>query len=325
MIEKYLVTGGMGFIGSHWCEFLLEKGKTVYGLDLGPYYPKLFEYDKFFFIQDTIKNYGILKRAVDRVDCVCHFAGIAEPGQYVAFPRKVIDITAVVGIKLIEMCRLTGKLFFFTSTSEIYGKSSKVPFKEEDDRVLGATFTKRWCYSTSKAVLEHYLDACACAKELSYITARLFNVYGPRLQGRVVSKFLDSFLSNEDIIIHGDGSQTRSFTYIDDIMEGFDLLINNPKCYNEVFNIGSERETSINELAAMMKEIGKFNSQIRYMPHRKYYGESFEDVSRRVPDISKIKQYTGWSPKTTLEEGLDKMIRYAKNEKNKGKMFSPGK
>jgi UDP-glucose 4-epimerase len=185
-MQKYLVTGAMGFIGSHWCEHLLKKGKQVFGIDLGLHYPKLMEYDNFVFIQDTIKNYDMLEKAIGQVDCVCHLAGIAYPEQYIQNTCKVIDITAVVGIKIIEMCLLTGKLFFFTSTSEIYGKNNKIPFKEDDDRVLGSTSTSRWCYSSSKAILEHYLNACSYSREINHITVRLFNVYGPRLKGRVV-------------------------------------------------------------------------------------------------------------------------------------------
>ena len=314
-MQKYLVTGAMGFIGSHWCEHLLKKGKLVYGIDLAPHYPELIEFDNFTYIQDTIKNYKILEKAVKQVDCVCHLAGIATPEQYVKFPHKVMDITAVAGIELIEMCRLSGKLFFFTSTSEIYGKSKKVPFKEDGDRVLGSTTTKRWCYSTSKALLEHYLDACAYSKELDNVIVRLFNVYGLRLRGRVVANFLQNVLSGEDIVVHGDGKQTRSFTYIEDVIGAFDLLIHDPNCYNQVFNVGNPTETSITELAETINKVGGFTSEIKYAPHHQYYGEGYEDINRRVPDVSKLNKYTGWYPKTSLEEGIAKTIEYMKNNK----------
>ncbi len=127
-MKKYLVTGAMGFVGSHWCEALLKEGKTVYGMDSNPRYLKLLEHNNFIFIHDSIENSDILRTAVNNVDCVCHFAGIAEPDLYIKYPRKVMDVTAVAGINLIEMCRLSGKLFFLTSTSEIYGKNTKVPF-----------------------------------------------------------------------------------------------------------------------------------------------------------------------------------------------------
>ena len=316
-MERFLVTGAMGFVGSHWCEYLLKKGKKVYGLDLAPHYPKLMEYKNFIFIHDTIKNYNILKTAVDRVDCVCHFAGIAEPDQYVKAPRKVIDITAIAGIKLIEMCRLSGKLFFFTSTSEIYGKNSKIPFKEDDDRVLGSTATKRWCYSTSKALLEHYLDACAYSNELNHVTVRLFNVYGPRLKGRVIYHFLQNAFKGDNIIIHGEGKQTRSFTYIDEVIDAFDRLIHTQSCHDQIFNIGHQSETSINELAVAIKKVGAFKSQIKHIQHEEHFGKSYEDIPRRVPDISKIIKYTGWEPSISLEDGLSRTIKYFKGEMKK--------
>lgn len=314
-MKKYLVTGAMGFVGSHWCEYLLKKGDFVYGIDLAPRYPKLLEYNNFTYIQDTIKDYNLLRTLVNHVDCVCHFAGIANPEQYVSSPRKVIDLTAIAGTQIIDMCRVTGKLFFLTSTSEIYGKSLKVPFKEDDDRVLGSTMTKRWCYSTSKALLEHYLDACGYSKELDYIIVRLFNVYGPRLEGRVVANLFGNIQNNEDLILHGDGAQTRSFTYIDDVTQAFYDLITNKKCYNNVFNIGNPRETSMNELAKIMLKVSKSKSKIKYMKHKHFYGDSYEDINRRVPDISKIRKFIGWEPKISLEDGIAATYQYIKSEK----------
>ncbi len=316
-MEKYFVSGAMGFVGSHLCEYLLKKGKTVYGLDLGVWYPKLLEYENFIYVQDTIKDYSVLQTIINKVDCVCHLAGIAEPAQYTNFPRKVIDITAVVGLRVIDMCRFSGKLFFFTSTSEIYGKSTDIPFKEDGPRVLGNTSTKRWCYSTSKAIIEHYLDACAFTKEIDYVSVRLFNVYGPRLKGRVVSNFMESALAGKDILVHGDGHQTRSFSYIDDVIEAFDLLIHDPKCHNNVFNVGNPDETSVIQLADTIKEIAESPSEIRFIEHNAYYGDSYEDIDRRVPDISRIQKFAGWKPHTTLEDGIKKTFKYLQDERIK--------
>ena len=300
----------MGFIGSHFSEELLKQGKTVYGLDLSPKVDQLLHYDKFIFVHDTIKNYPLLKTLVNQVDCVCHLAGIAEPEQYVNWPRKVIDITAVAGLELVEMCRLTGKLFFFTSTSEIYGKSTKIPFKETDDRVLGATTMHRWCYSTSKAIIEHYLNACAFAKELDYVTVRLFNVYGPRLEGRVVSKFIEQSLKGQNLSVHGDGSQTRSFTYIDDVIDAFMRIISNRNYHNNIFNIGNPVETTIRELAEIIQKNCNPDCEIKYRPHRDFYGVGYEDIERRIPYISKITALTGWMPTTSLEDGIRKTLAY---------------
>jgi UDP-glucose 4-epimerase len=314
-MQKILVTGAMGFVGSHLAEALLNAGHTVYGLDLGPKFPRLLDHKNFIFIHDTIKNYPVLKTLVDQVDCVCHLAGIAEPQQYVDSPRKVIDITAVAGLELVEMCRLKNKLIFFTSTSEIYGKNSQIPFKETDDRVLGATTTPRWCYSTSKALIEHYLDACSRAKELDYITVRLFNVYGPRLEGRVVSGFLKQALEGEKITVHGDGEQTRAFTYVDDVIDAFMRLISNPKCYNNVFNIGNPIETSVKQLAEVVQKNCAPDCEIEYVPHSAFYGEGYEDIGRRTPDISKIREFTGWEPTTSLDEGIQRVFAQMREQK----------
>lgn len=310
-MDSYLVTGAMGFIGSHWCEHLLKQGKTVYGLDLGNYYPKLLEYDNFTFVQDTIKHWDVIEKLVEKVDVVCHFAGIAEPSQYVKFPRKVIDITAISGLRIIDMCRLSGKLFFLTSTSEIYGKNPNIPYKETDDRVLGATTTKRWNYSSSKAILEHYLDACAFSKELDHVIVRLFNIYGPRLRGRVASNFIEALHQGEDIFVHGDGSHTRCFTWVEDAMEAFDKVVHDPKCHNQIFNIGNPKETSIKEFADTVIDVGEFSKdKIQYITHEEAYGTSYEDCPRRVPDMSKLEEYTGLKLDTPLEVGIKKTLAY---------------
>ena len=201
------------------------------------------------------------------------------------------------------------KLFFFTSTSEIYGRNISLPFSEDDDRLLGSTATNRWCYSSSKAVVEHYLLGASQAKELSSIIVRLFNVYGSRLSGRVVSTFIDNALSNQDIIIHGDGSQTRSFTFVEDVMEAFWLLINSEKAKNSIFNIGNTKEITIAELAETVKKSANSKSKIKFITHKEFYGGSYEDIPRRTPDISKIKKTVNWVAKTTLEQGIKKIIK----------------
>jgi UDP-glucose 4-epimerase len=314
--KNFFITGAMGFIGSHWCEYLLRKGYNVIGLDLDKWYPKLLQYDNFHFIQDTVKNLKVVEQCINECDCICHFAAIAEPKTYVDSPAKVIEITAKSGMDIINLCRLKNKLVFFTSTSEIYGKSMSLPFKENGDRLLGDTNTNRWCYSSSKAILEHYLHACASSNELKYVTVRLFNVYGPRLKGRVVANFLNSVVHNEPIVIHNDGRQTRSFTYVDDVLQAFDNLISNQNCYNKIFNVGNPVETSINDFAQTVIKVSDRNIPIEYQTYQDYYGDSYEDIPRRVPDISKLQEHTGWAPKISLEEGLRKTLDYIWNEKH---------
>lgn len=314
-MQTYFVTGAMGFIGSHWCEHLLRQGKKVIGLDIRKMYPRLLEYENFIFVHDTINNTKVVERCIDASDCVCHFCGIATPKTYVTSPAKVIDVTAKAGLEIINLCRLKGKLFFFTSTSEIYGKNMDVPFREDGDRTLGSTATHRWCYSTSKALLEHYLVACAENGELDFITVRLFNVYGPRLTGRVASTFLKNAIDEKPLIVHGDGSQTRSFTYVDDVIAAFEQLIAAPQCYNSIYNIGNPTETSIRDFAQIVRDLSGTSAPMEFRSHKSCYGDSYEDIPRRVPDISRINACIGWEPTTPLADGLRRTIASMREEK----------
>ncbi len=311
-MKKYLVTGAMGFIGSHWCEHLLSQGHKVYGIDIYNSYPKLNKHKNFIFIQDSITNLKVMKEYINKSDYVFHFASIAEPKQYIDSPRKVISVAGIAALNIIDFCRMAEKKIMFTSTSEIYGKNPKLPFNENDDRVLGPTSTKRWCYSSSKALAEHYLYACSDTKELDFIIVRLFNVYGPRLKGRVVSNYVNNCISNQDIYINNGGNQTRAFTYIDDVIDAFDLLFKNSKCLNNDFNIGNIKETSINDLAKLVLKVSESESNIIKIKDSEYYGKSYEDIDRRVPDVSKIKKFVKWKPKTSLRNGIKKMIDYSR-------------
>jgi len=313
-MTTYFVTGAMGFIGSHWCEHLLNQGHRVIGLDIGRFHTRLLDFEHFIFVHDTIRNSHIVETCVDASDVVCHFCGIAKPQTYVRSPLKVLDITARCSMDLINMCRLKEKLFFFTSTSEVYGKSKDIPFTEDGDRLLGSTSTHRWCYATAKALVEHYLHACASSNELRHVVVRLFNVYGPRLTGRVASRFLKNALRGEPLVVHGDGMQTRSFTYADDVMDAFDRLIATESCHNKVFNVGNPTETTIKEFAQEVLRLTGSPSELIFKNHKECYGDSYEDVPRRVPDITKLRTHTGWEPTTPLDEGLRRTISYMKNE-----------
>tara|TARA_B100000686_G_C16635101_1_gene886854 strand:- start:466 stop:948 length:483 start_codon:yes stop_codon:yes gene_type:complete len=156
-------------------------------------------------------------------------------------------------------------------------------------------------------MVEHYLFACAAEKELNFVTVRLFNIFGPRLSGRVVSNFVDCARNGGTLRVHGDGSQTRAFTYIDDAVEAFRRLLDDSSCYNEVFNVGSSKETSIGELAEIVRDVCNPSCRIEFQSHKDYYGLSYEDIPRRVPDVSKIRSYIGWESSTSLEDGIRKM------------------
>lgn len=308
MTKKYFITGVMGFVGSYWAEDLLKNGHKVVGMDISDKYTKLNEYENFsFYKQSIINNKDILEKHIKETDYVLHLASIAEPAQYMTDPKKVITIAALASIDIIDLCVKYNKKIFFTSTSEIYGKNNKIPFKEDDDRILGSTTKKRWCYSTSKALVEHYLQASALNTNLDYRIVRLFNVYGPRLEGRVVSYFVKNALENKPLEINGTGRQTRCFTFIDDVIEAFNLILKEPKCKNEIFNVGSDHEISIEDFAKKIISIIDSRSELIKVSYEKQFGNSYEDIERRVPDLRKIKKYINWNAKTSLEKGISFM------------------
>ncbi len=314
--DRVLVTGGMGFLGTHLCERLLEQGKEVWALDLfePPFARRLRDFDRFHLVVDTILNRGTLEKLVDKCDAVCHLAAIACPEQYVHQTRKTMDIGLRAGLDVVELVRLTGKFLFFTSTSEVYGRNPNVPWKEDDDRVLGSTEVDRWCYSSSKAVLEHYIRACHLDDQLDFVTVRVFNAYGPRLRERVLDRFVTAALQGRPMTIHGDGSQSRCFTYVDDLIDAFVRLIGTPSAHNTVYNVGNPTETTIAELASTIAAIAGSLPDVEYVPHVEAIGERYEDIQRRVPDVSRIERAIGWRPTTSLEVGLASTIAYRAEE-----------
>lgn len=316
-MEQVLITGGMGFLGSHLIERLLQEGKEVWALDLfEPAFAKqLRKYEHFHLVVDTIKNKAKLEDLIRRCDLVCHLAAVACPEVYVQRPRHTMDVGLISALDVVELARKHNKPLFFTSTSEIYGRNPQVPWGEDDDRVLGSIDVSRWCYSTSKAVIEHYIQACSQEDDLDYLTIRIFNCYGPRLKGRVLDRFIDAALLGEPIVVHGDGDQTRCFTYVDDLVDGIARLLATPKAWNNVYNIGTPQETTVLELAELICDMtGAERSSIQFTTHAEAIGASYEDIPRRVPDVSRIKRTVGWSPTTSLREGLRKTIAYRSQE-----------
>lgn len=309
-MKTYFITGVMGFVGSHWAEKILKNGDKVIGIDIHDNSKHLRNYKNFEFIKDTIiDNKPVLEKFIRISDYVLHLASIAEPDQYMLRPKKIINIAAVAAIDIIDICYNYKKKFFFTSTSEIYGKNNSIPFSENDDRVLGSTTTKRWCYSTSKALVEHYLEASAMNDGLDFRIVRLFNVYGPKLKGRVVSKFIEQALRNENLEINGSGNQTRCFTYIDDAIDAFDKILMSDKCKNQIFNVGTDKEISIRDFAKTVIKVLNSNSKLIDISYEKQFGNSYEDIQRRVPNIKKIKEFIDWEPKIFLEEGIKKLAK----------------
>ena len=317
---KILVTGGAGYIGSHLVDRLLSRDEEIFVIDdlstgkTANIRPHL-DCGNFHFLNDTILNVGLLDHLVSQVDLVYHLAALVGVKHVVRDPLAAIK-TNVTGTEVVLDAAFTHwKKVVLASTSEIYGKSDKIPFHEEDDRVLGPTNVGRWSYSTSKAIDEHFAFAYA-AKGLPITIVRYFNSYGPRLDekgyGSVVANFVRQALRDEPITVHGDGLQSRCFTYIDDTVEGTILAGEVKPGEGLVFNIGDDSETTILDLAAMIKRLTGSRSEIVFVPYREYYGEGFEDTRRRVPSIERARQVLGFVPKVKLEDGLVRTIAWCR-------------
>ncbi|HQE19671.1 MAG TPA: GDP-mannose 4,6-dehydratase [Aggregatilineales bacterium] len=313
-----LITGGAGFIGSHLAEALLKKGDRVTVIDdlsTGRFenIEHLTSNPNFHFAIETITNQTVMDRLVSECDLIFHLAAAVGVDLIVRSPIHTIE-TNVMGTEMVlKTARRYRTKVMIASTSEIYGKSTKAPFSEDDDRVMGPTTKSRWSYATSKA-LDEFL-ALAYHKEvgLPVVVFRLFNTVGPRQRGRygmVIPRFVQWALRNEPIQIYGDGQQTRCFANVSDVVEAIDRLSECEAAVGEVFNIGSQEEVTIRELAERVRERANSRSEIVTIPYNEAYEEGFEDMRRRVPDISKVQRLIGWKPRKTLNETLDEVIAY---------------
>ena len=283
-----LITGGMGFLGSHLSEFLTKKKFNITCLDLFEDFSLdyLKDYNNYNLVIDSILNKEILDKLIKSNDLIVHLAGIAEPEQYVKYPRKTIEVNLKASLNIIDNLVSTDKKLFFSSTSEVYGKNTNIPFNESSDRVLGSSNINRWSYASSKSMIEHYLYSLSSEKLINFDGIRIFNCYGPRLKGRVVSKFIEKIKMNETLQIHGNGEQKRCYTYVTDVIDGITKIISKTTFSNDFYNIGnSTEEYSVNDLILIFQKILK-NKNINFEHlKRDYYGSSYEDPDRRVPDI----------------------------------------
>ena len=314
----YLVTGGAGFIGSHLCETLLDQGHTVSIIDdlsTGSMenIEHLKDHPDFIYYIDTITNQQLLRRAVAAADIVIHLAAAVGVQLVVENPVRTI-LTNVDGTRLVlQEANRTRKKVLLASTSEVYGKSEKVPFNENADLILGPPNKRRWSYACSKALDEFMALAYLYEKQLPVVICRFFNTVGPRQVGRygmVIPRFIQQALSKQPITVYGDGSQTRCFTYVKEVCSIVIRLSQHEKAVGEIFNIGSDQEISIEQLAKkVMAKIGG-NAGMRCMPYSEAYGEGFEDMARRVPDIDKVYNLLGMRPVWSVDQILDEMIAY---------------
>ena len=319
---RILITGGAGFLGSHLSDAFISRGDEVFVLDTGSIAKvrHLLEEPRFHYIHDTIFNLELVDGLVAKVDLIYHLAAVVGVEYYVADPYETLNVNVNGTQNVLKAAYKYNRKVVFSSTSEIYGRNPKVPWREDDDRVLGATTIDRWCYSTSKAVGEHFCFAYH-KLGLPVTVLRYFNVYGPRLDrvdvGRLFTIFMGQLLRGTDLTVIGDGSQTRCFTFVSDavaatVAAGLKAAVN-----GHAVNVGVEVETPVHEFAELMLELyGGAKSKIRFVSQEEIYGASYEDIPRRVPDNTKMRKLLGVDPKISLREGTAMAIEWFRREAN---------
>ena len=315
---RYLITGGAGFVGSHLSEELLRRGHEVYVLDdlsTGSInnIRHLKTHDRFHYTIDTVLNKGLTAELIDTCDAVYHLAAAVGVKLIVESPVRTIETNIQATEVVLSLANKKKRPVFVASTSEVYGKSEQLPFKEDGDLVMGATDKGRWSYACSKAIDEFLAIAYWKEKKLPTVVARLFNTVGPRQTGQygmVVPNFVRQALAGEPITVYGDGKQTRCFGHVSDVVRALIALMQRPEAYGQVFNIGNNQEISILDLARQVREMTKSKSEIVMVPYDKAYEEGFEDMPRRVPDISKIKSFIGWQPAIGLPQILSDVVEF---------------
>ncbi|HEY7445589.1 MAG TPA: GDP-mannose 4,6-dehydratase [Vicinamibacterales bacterium] len=315
---RALITGGAGFIGSHLAEALLRDGHEVSVIDdLSTGSIENISHLKgsrgFHYVVDTVTNEPVLAELIDQSDVVFHLAAAVGVKLIVEEPVRTIE-TNVHGTEVVlKHANKKKKLVFIASTSEVYGKSADVPFREDADLVMGATAKHRWAYACSKAIDEFLALAYYKEKKLPVIIVRLFNTVGPRQTGQygmVLPTFVRQALAGHALTVFGDGTQSRSFTYVGDVVDALIKLAAEPSAVGQVFNIGNGHEITIEQLAEKVRTMTGSSSTIVKIPYDEAYESGFEDMPRRVPDISKIHRAIGYEPRVGLDEIITRVIDY---------------
>jgi UDP-glucose 4-epimerase len=302
LAKRALITGGAGFIGSHMAEALLQQGVTVTILDdlstgAMDNIKHLKPHPRFSHVMGSVMNWPLMAELVDDADVVYHLAAAVGVRLIVESPVRTIE-TNVKGTEIVlELAAKKKKTVVIASTSEVYGKGTKIPFREDGDLVLGSTIKGRWSYACSKMLDEFLALAYWREKHVPVIIVRLFNTVGPRQTGRygmVLPNFVRQALSGESITVFGDGKQSRCFTWVGDAVRAIIELSTHPQAIGEVFNIGSGHEITIIALAELVKEMTRSPSDILLIPYDRAYEKGFEDMRRRVPDLTKIRELIGY-------------------------------
>ncbi len=317
-MKKVLITGGAGFVGSHLAERHLQMGDQVFVIDdlstgsIENILP-LKRFETFNYVIDTVTNEAQTAELLDLCDVVYHLAAAVGVKLIVESPVRTIE-TNIRGTEVVlDLAAKKGKRVLIASTSEVYGKREGVPFRETDDLILGATSKARWAYACSKAIDEFLALAYWKERKVPTVVVRLFNTVGPRQTGRygmVIPSFVQQALKGQDITVYGDGSQRRCFAHVADVVEALIALAAHPDAVGQVFNVGSQEEVSIMQLAERIKAKTESKSRIVTMPYDEAYQEGFEDMLRRVPDTTKARELVGFRAKATLDEILDSVIEF---------------
>lgn len=307
---KILITGGAGFVGSHLADKLIEQGHEITVIDdlsTGRYsnVEHLEGHERFRLIIDTVLNQPLMEELIRETDRVYHMASAVGVRLIMEQPVKTIETIFHGTDVILKFCSRYRKRVLIPSTSEVYGKGASVPFREEDDLLTGATDKHRWAYACAKTLDEFLALAHWKETRLPVVVVRLFNTVGPRQTGQygmVVPRFVHAALKNEQITVHGDGSQSRCFGHVHDIVEGLVKVLDEPSCFGQVINLGNSEETSIKALAEKAIELTGSTSEIKYVSYDEAYGEGFEDMQRRVPSLEKAKRMIGYQPTRSLAD-----------------------
>lgn len=315
---RYLITGGAGFVGSHLAEELLRRGHEVFVLDdlsTGSIenIRHLKTHDRFHYTIDTVMNRQLTAELVDSVDVVYHLAAAVGVKLIVESPVRTIETNIQATEVVLSLANKKKRPVFVASTSEVYGKSTEFPFREDGDIVMGNTTKGRWSYACSKAIDEFLAIAYWKEKKLPTVVARLFNTVGPRQTGQygmVIPNFVRQALAGQPITVYGDGKQSRCFCHVSDVVRALIGVMERPEAYGNVYNIGGHEEISIHDLAKQVREVAGSTSEIVFVPYEQAYEQGFEDMVRRVPDTSKLRNLIGWQPTIPLQQVLGDVVEH---------------
>lgn len=314
---RILVTGGAGFIGSHLCEALLDRGHDVWALDdlstgrlenLASFE----RHPRFRFLEGDVTDLALVNGLVAQCDQVYHLAAAVGVKYVLENPLRSL-LTNIRGTEVVlEACDAHKRKVMVFSSSEVYGKGVNVPFAEDDDRLLGPTHKLRWSYASGKAVDESLAQAYYQQRQLQVIVVRCFNTCGPRQSaayGMVIPNMIARALRHEPILVFGDGTQSRCFSSVADVVRGVLMLMDAREAAGEIFNVGTDEEVTVLELAKRIQRMCQSRSELQFVPYEKVYGRSFEDMMRRVPSLVKIHRYTGYRPEVGLDQLLELTVR----------------